>query len=49
MTAKIWIWLWAIGAVMCAVSGIVVNNYIQFASAALCAFDTYRWYQKYYL
>ena len=48
MGNKSLIWIWAAGAVLCAVYGILEKNYIWFASAALCAVNTVRWYRRYY-
>ncbi len=48
MGGKSLIWAWAAGAVLCTVYGILAGNYIWFASAALCCFNTYRWYETYY-
>ncbi len=48
MADKSLVWVWGVGAVLCVGYGIMEKNYIWFASAALCAWNCYRWYQRYY-
>ena len=48
MGNKSLVWIWGVGAILCAAYGIKEGNYIWFASAALCAVNAVRWYRKYY-